>query len=151
MIIIFIIVWVILKRFAWKPLLNALKEREDSIADALSTAEKAKLEMSRLKADNERIIREAQKERDLILKEAKDLKNSILEEAKKQAKEESKKILAEASKKIEEQKAASIAEMKKQIVTFSVDIAEKILSQELSDSSRQEKMIKEIVDDIKFN
>jgi F-type H+-transporting ATPase subunit b len=151
MLIIFGIVLYILKKFAWKPILNALKEREESIATALNTAEEAKKEVEGLKADNERIIAEARMEKNQILNEAKDLKNKIIAEAKEKAAQETAKGLETAQRQIQAEKDAAINEIKKQVAELSVSIAEKVLKKELSNKSEQDKMVDGLVDDIKLN
>lgn len=151
MIIIFAIVLFILKKFAWKPILNALKEREESIANALNSAEEAKKEVAGLKADNERIVAEARRERDVILKEARDLKDKIIAEAKEKAGEEAQKSIAQARQQIDAEKTAAINTIKKQVAELSVEIAEKVIRKELSNKGEQEKMVDGLIDDIKLN
>ena len=151
MLVIFGIVVFILKKFAWKPILNALKEREESIANALDSAEEAKREVAGLKADNEKIIAEARREKDLILREAKELKDKIVVEAKEKAAAEAQKTIEHASLQIEAEKTAAINEIKKQVAELSVNIAEKIIQKELSNKIEQEKMVDGLIDDIKLN
>ena len=151
MLIIFGIVVFILKKFAWKPILNALKEREESIANALNSAEEAKKEVAGLKADNEKIIAEARKEKDIMLKEAKELKDKIIAEAKEKANLEAQKSIKHARQQIQTEKNAAINEIKKQVAELSVSIAEKVIKKELSNSGEQEKMVDGLIDDIKLN
>ena len=151
MVIIFGIVAFILKKFAWKPILNALKEREESIANALNSAEEAKKEVAGLKADNEKIIAEARKERDVILREAKDLKEKIIAEAKEKATLETQKSIEHARAQIESEKITAINDIKKQVAELSVMIAEKVIKKELENKGEQEKMVDGLVDDIKLN
>lgn len=151
MIIIFGIVVFILKKFAWKPILNALKEREESIATALNSAEEAKREVAGLKADNEKIIAEARKERDIILKEAKEIKDKIVAEAKENAALEAQKTIDTARQQIKSEKTAAISEIKKQVAELSIMIAEKVIKKELEKKGEQEKMVKGLIDDIKLN
>eukprot|EP01156_Anaeramoeba_ignava_P010604 Anaeramoba_ignava/a480264_19.p2 GENE.a480264_19~~a480264_19.p2 ORF type:complete len:165 (+),score=47.44 a480264_19:408-902(+) len=151
MIIIFGIVLFILKKFAWKPILNALKEREESIATALNSAEEAKKEVAGLKADNEKIIAEARKEKDAILKEAKEIKEKIVAEAKEKAGQEAQKTIDQARQQIEAEKTAAINDIKKQVAELSVMIAEKVIKKQLADKNEQEKMVDGIIDDIKLN
>lgn len=151
MVIIFGIVLFLLKKFAWKPILNALKEREESIANALNSAEEAKEEVAGLKANNEKIIAEARREKEAILKEAKELKDKILVEAKDKASEEGQKILDQARQQIEAEKTIAIAEMKKQVAVLSIEIAEKVIRKELSNKNEQEKMVDGLIDDLKLN
>jgi len=146
----FLITFLILRKFAWKPILKALKERDNSIANALKAAEKAKQEISRLEADNERIMAEARLERDKIIKEAREIKESLINDAKDQAKIESKKMIEEARQSINNEKTAAINELKKQVADFSVDIAEIILSHELSDPQKQKDLVDRNLNDIRF-
>lgn len=151
MIIIFGIVLFILKKFAWKPILNALKEREESIATALNSAEEAKKEVAGLKADNEKIIDEARREKDAILKEAKELKEKIIAEAKEKAGQETQKSVDQARQQIEAEKTAAISDIKKQVAELSVMIAEKVIKKELAGKGEQGKMVDGLIDDIKLN
>jgi F-type H+-transporting ATPase subunit b len=151
MVIIFGIVLFILKKFAWKPILDALKEREESIATALNSAEEAKKEVAGLKADNERIIAEARLEKDAILKEAKELKEKIVAEAREKAIQEAQKTVEQARQQIEAEKTAAINTIKKQVAELSVMIAEKVIKKELAGNGEQAKMIDGLVDDIKLN
>lgn len=151
MLVIFGIVLYILKKFAWKPILNALKEREESIASALNSAEEAKKEVAGLKADNDKIIAEARREKEAILKEAKELKDKIVAEAKNKAIVEAQKTIEQAHLQIEAEKTAAISDMKKQMAELSVSIAEKVIRKELSNKSEQEKMVDGLIDDIKLN
>ncbi|PIF06658.1 MAG: ATP synthase F0 subunit B [Draconibacterium sp.] len=151
MIIIFAIVVFILKKFAWKPILNALKDREASIAKALLSAEEAKKEVAGLKADNDKLIAEARRERDLILKEAKEIKEKIVAEAKDKAALEAQKTIDLARQQIQAEKTSAISDIKKQVAELSVMIAEKVIKNELGNKGAQEKMVNGIVDDIKLN
>jgi F-type H+-transporting ATPase subunit b len=150
MVIIFGIVLFILKKFAWKPILKALKDRESSIANALSSADRAREEVKGLKADHEKIIAEARQEKDVILKEARDIKDKFLAEAKDQASREGQKIVENARQQIETEKKAAINEMKKQIAELSVLIAEKVIQKELKDKKTQEDMVKSLLKDLKL-
>lgn len=151
MLIIFGIVLFILRKFAWKPILNALKEREESIASALNSAEEAKREVAGLKADNDKIIAEARQEKNAILKEAKDMKDKIIAEAKEKALQEAAKSIELAQRQIQSEKDAAINDIKKQVAELSVMIAEKVLKKELTSKTEQEKMVDGLVDDIKLN
>jgi F-type H+-transporting ATPase subunit b len=151
MLLSFSIVLYILRKFAWRPILKALKERENSITDALKSADKAKEEMSRLQADNERIINEAKIERDNLIKEAREVKEKIIAEAKLRASEEAEKLLEAAKRNIESEKNAAISEMKVSIAKFSVEIAEKILRKKLSDDKAQKMLIEDAIKDIKLS
>ena len=150
MVIIFGIVLFILKKFAWKPILNALKDREESIADALSSAEKARKEVEGLKANNEKVLAEARKEKDLILKEAKEVKDKIVAEAKDQAAKEGQKIVEAARQQIEAEKKAAISEMKQQVTELSVLAAEKIIQKELKNKDAQEDIVNDLLKDLKL-
>jgi F-type H+-transporting ATPase subunit b len=151
MLIIFGIVLFILRKFAWKPILNALKDREESIANALNSAEEAKKEVAGLIADNQKIIAEARQERNNILKEAKEIKEKIIAEAKEKAMQEASKSIEIAQRQIQSEKNAAINDIKKQVAELSVMIAEKVIKKELSNKSEQEKMVDGLVDDIKLN
>jgi F-type H+-transporting ATPase subunit b len=145
------IVVYVLAKFAWKPILGALKHRERSIQKSLEAAKNAKEEMAKIEFGNEKITQLAKMERDKLLKEAKELKNKIVEEAKDAAKLEAKKIVEEARKSVEYEKNLVINEIKNQIASLSVDIAEKILKQNLADESKQKKLIDDLVKDIDLN
>ena len=147
----FSIVLFILKKFAWKPILNSLKDRDDSIAAALNAAEKARNEIDELKANNDKVMREARIERDKLLKEARDIKEEIISEAKEEAKKEADKILLDAKKSIKNEKMAAITELKNQVANLSINIAEKILKQELKDKESQQKLTDNILKETSFN
>jgi len=149
--VVFILLILLLRKYAWKPILNAVNEREESIEGALKAAEKAREEMKALQADNEAILKEAREERERILKEARDMKNKIVAEAKDSAGLEADKSVAAAKATIEAEKSAAVAELKKQAATLSIEVAEKILGQELSSENKQAEMIGKIIDDVKFN
>ncbi|MBU2553309.1 MAG: F0F1 ATP synthase subunit B [Bacteroidales bacterium] len=137
----------ILAKFAWKPILASLKEREDSIDNALQAAEKARLAMEDLKLGNEKLLQEAKDERDMILKEARRLKENIMNEAREKAGVETKNMIQGAREQIISEKNAAIAEIKNTIASYSIDIAEKVLREELKDKGKQmayaEKLLKE--------
>ena len=151
MVVSFAILLFILKKFAWKPILKALADRENSIDEALKAAQLAKDEMTRLQADNEKILREAIIEREQIVKEAREMKDSIVRDAKTLASVEANKVMENAKAAIEQEKAAAIGEIKDIIATFSIDIAEKILTERLVDEAHQKKLVKSYVDQIKIN
>ncbi|MCF6333094.1 MAG: F0F1 ATP synthase subunit B [Draconibacterium sp.] len=151
MLIIFGIVLFVLRKFAWKPILNALSEREESIATALNSAEAARKEVEGLKADNEKVIAEARREKDIILKEAREIKDKIVAEAKDKANLEGQKSIEQARQQIQAEKTAAISEIKKQVAELSVLIAEKVIKKELSNLGEQEKMVNGLIDDIKLN
>lgn len=150
-VLIFTILLVLLRAFAWKPILNAVKERNDSISEALNSAKKAKEEMASLQADNEKILKEARVERDNIVKEARDLKDQMVADAKKQASVEAEKMIENAKSAIENEKRAAINEMKNQMAALSVEIAEKLIQKELSDKSGQDELINNLLDSTKIN
>ena len=139
--IIFTLLLIVLKKFAWKPILTAVDERNKSIEEALMAADKAKEEMELLNADNERILLEARTERDVLLKEAREIKNSILNEAKEQANLEANKMLNSAKEQIVNEKMKAITELKNSVAILSIDIAEKVLKRELKEKSSQEEFI----------
>ncbi|NQU54368.1 MAG: F0F1 ATP synthase subunit B [Bacteroidetes bacterium] len=151
MLIIFGIVLFVLRKFAWKPILNALSEREESISTALNSAEFARKEVEGLKADNDKIIVEARREKDIILKEAKEIKEKIIAEAKEAANLEGQKSIEQARQQIQAEKDAAISEIKKQVAELSIAIAEKVLKKQLSNSGEQEKMVDGLINDIKLN
>jgi F-type H+-transporting ATPase subunit b len=149
--IIFIIVFLILKKFAWTPILSTLKEREGSIADSIATAERVKEEMAQMKAEHEHVLAEAKAERSKILKEAKEAKDMIIGEAKTQAQAEAKKIISEAYAAIENQKMAALTDVKNQVGSLVIEVAEKVLRKELADKSAQEGYVKQLAEEIKLN
>ncbi|UIR55042.1 F0F1 ATP synthase subunit B [Sphingobacterium sp. SRCM116780] len=150
-VIILVIIIFLLGKFAWKPIVNALAEREQGISDALDAAEKAKLEMARLTNENEALLKEARVERDLILKEAKEMKDKIVAEAKNHAHAEGAKMIAQASIEINEQKNKAMAEVKSQVSTLALDIARKVLSKEFEDQNKQEALVADLLKDVKVN
>lgn len=145
------IIFFILKKFAWKPILTMLKEREDSIQNALDSAKKAKEEMAALQAGNERILNEAKAERDKLLKEARDIKDSIILEAKTTATKEADRLLAIARENIQNEKAAAVTELKNQVAKLSIEIAEKILKEELSSTEKQKTLVSNLLNDVNMN
>ncbi|MDX1683827.1 MAG: F0F1 ATP synthase subunit B [Saprospiraceae bacterium] len=149
--VIFLLFWFIIGKFAFRPIANALKKREDDIQTALDEASKAREEMNEMKAENEALLAEAREERAEMLKEAKDTKNAIIKEAKDKAKEEAKKIVDAAQQEIENQRKAVLNEVKNQVGRMAVDISERILEKELADKKAHDQLIKTMVDDIKLN
>ena len=147
----FLIVFFILKKFAWPAIIKGLNDREANIAGSIATAEKVKLEMAQLKNENEAFMVKAREERALMLKEAKDTKDKIVNEAKDQAKEIAAKIVADAQITINEQKMAAITEMKNQVGKLVIEISEKILRRELVGKTEQETYIKQLAQEAKFN
>lgn len=149
--LVFILLIVLLRKFAWKPILDAVNEREESIEGALKAAEQAREEMKSLQANNEAVLKEAREERERILKEARDMKNKMIAEAKDAAAAEADKTIASAKAAIETEKTAAIAALKNHAAALSIDVAEKILGQELSAENKQTAMIGKIIEDVKFN
>lgn len=147
----FLVVFFLLKKFAWKPILNSLKTREEGIADALATAEKVKAEMAQLKNENEALLAKAREERAQMLKEARDTKDKIINEAKDQAKFEASKIITDAQAAIEQQKMAALTDVKNQVGNMVIEISEKILRRELSAKPEQEKYIRQLANEVKLN
>lgn len=149
--LIFLVVLFILGKFAWKPMLGALREREISIEEALAAAENAKKEMAQLKSDNEKLLIEARKERDNILKEASKAANNMREEAKTQASKEASRIIADAKVAIDTEKKAALSEIKQQVAELSVQIAERILRKKLSNDQAQKEYVAKLVSDLNVN
>ena len=143
--IIFTLLLIVLKKFAWKPILNAVDERNKSIEEALKSADKAKEEMSLLNADNERILTEAKTQRDALLKEAREIKDGIINEAKEKADYEAEKIINSAKKQIANEKMKAITELKNSVAILSIDIADKVLQRELKEKTSQEEFISEVL------
>jgi F-type H+-transporting ATPase subunit b len=151
MLISFSIVLIILKKFAWKPILASLKEREEFIDNSLSEARRAKEEMALLKHQNEDLLKDAQIERDAILKEAREAKISIETEAKEAANLAADRILQQAREEIANEQKAAVAEIKNQIASLSIEVAERILKSELADDKKQKELLDNLVDEIKLN
>ena len=149
--VVFIILLVLLRSLAWKPILSAVKEREQSIEDSLNAAKKAKEEMALLNAQNEKIMKEARAERDAILKEAREMKENIINEAKNSATVEANKLIENAKTAIQNEKASAMADIKNQVGQLSIEIAEKILTKELADKSAQIALVNDVIDQVKFN
>jgi F-type H+-transporting ATPase subunit b len=147
----FLLLMFILSKFAWKPVLAAIKEREQSIDDALNKAELAKQEMARLTSQNEELMKKARAERDEILKEAKILKDSIVNEAKTSAHTEGAKLIEKARVEIENQKKAALAELKGQVSTLSLDIAERVLRTQLDDKAKQQDLVANLLKNVELN
>lgn len=147
----FLILLVLLGRFAWKPILKAVKDREESIEGALNSAAKARAEMERLKSDNEKILIEARKERDGLLKEARAIKEQLIADAKARATEEADRMIEMAREQIENEKMRVVTDLKNMVGKLSVEIAEKVLLQELSNSEKQQELIENQLKDFKLN
>ena len=142
----FLVLLFLLRKFAWKPILNSVNTREQSIKDALAAAEAAKREMENLTADNERILKEARAERETMLKEAREMKSQMIADAEEEAKAKAEKMISSAQSAIETEKKAAIAELKAQVASLSVDIAEKVVKSELSDKDKQLKLVADLLD-----
>ena len=141
----------LLKKFAWKPILDAVEEREGGIKDALESAEKAKLDMQNLQADNQKLLKEARAEREEMLKEARDIKNKMIEDAKAEAQTQANKMIEQATAAIESEKKAAMAELKSQVAGLSLEIAEKVVRGELSNKDKQEKLVESMLSEAKLN
>ena len=140
-----------MKKFAWKPILDAVNEREEGIKNALLSAENAKKEMQNLQADNQRILQEARLERDSLLKDAREIKEKMIADAKNEAQAQGLKMIEQAKAAIETEKNAAMAELKLQVSTLSLSIAEKLLKDELSNKAAQTKLIEKMLGDVKLN
>lgn len=147
----FLILVFLLGKFAWKPIMKAINERENSIEDALNKAELAKQEMARLTAQNEDLMKQARAERDEILKEAKLLKDNIVNEAKTSAQVEGAKLIEKARIEIENQKKAAVAELKGQVSALSLDIAERVLRTQLDDKAKQQELVNGLLKNVELN
>ena len=149
--LLFVILVFFLRKYAWKPILNAVEEREDGIKNALDSAEKAKQEMENLNADNQRILAEARIERDRLLKEAREMKNNIINEAKEQAGSEADKILSSAKEQINNEKMKAITELKNSVADLSIDMATMVLKSELKNSDKQKQLVTEALKEANLN
>jgi F-type H+-transporting ATPase subunit b len=147
----FICLLILLRKFAWKPILGAIHEREQFIDDALNKAELAKQEMARLTSQNEELMKQARAERDEILKEAKILKDSIVNEAKTSAQTEGAKLIEKARNEIENQKKVALAELKGQVSALSLEIAERVLRSQLDDKAKQQDLVNSLLKDVELN
>ena len=147
----FLILLFILRKFAWKPILGAVSDREEGIKDALASAEKARREMENPTADNERILQEARAEREAMLKDARDMKNKMITDAKEEAQEQANKMIEQAQAAIESEKKAAMAELKSHVAGLSIDIAEKVVRKELSNKGSQEKLVEEMLGEATLN
>jgi len=147
----FLILLFILGKFAWPAILTAIRARNESIKQALESAEMAKKDMAKLQADNEKVLAEAKVERDAMMKEAKQIKEKLIADAKEQASEEARKLVANARESIQAEKKAAINDMKSQVANLSVDIAEKILKTKLEDSKAQNELVSRLINDADLN
>ena len=148
--LIFISLIFLLKKFAWKPILEAINEREDGIKNALESAEQARKEMASLKSDNEETLKKARAERDSLLKEALEIKQKLIDDAKNEANVEAKKLISQAQETIKSEKNAAVLDLKKQVANLSIDIAEKVLKEKMSNDKEQMNLVNELVKDIKI-
>lgn len=149
--IIFLALFFLLSKLAWKPIVSSLKEREQSIQSALDAAEKAKIEMASLKSDNEKLLKETREERDKILREARDVANRLHDEAQASAKKNADKIIEDAKAVIQTEKAAALRDVKAQVAMFSLNIAEKLIKKNLSDDKAQKELTDTFIKDLKLN
>ncbi len=147
----FLVVLIILKKFAWKPIITGLNDREAKIADSIASAEKVKLEMAQLKSENESLLAKAREERAVMLKEAKEIKDKMIGDAREEAKEQAAKIISDAQATINNQKMAAMIDIKNQVGKMVVEVSEKILRRELSNKTEQETFIRQLTDEIKLN
>jgi F-type H+-transporting ATPase subunit b len=149
--IVFVLLVLLLSKLAWKPIINSLKERERSIQDALDTAEKARHEMSQLRSDNERLLKEAREERERILREAREVANRMKDEAQHDAKRSADKIIEDAKAAINIEKQAALKEVRIQVSMFALDIAEKLMKKNLSGDKAQKELVEGYIKDLKIN
>ena len=149
--VLFLALLFLLRKYAWKPILNAVNEREEGIRNALDSADKAKQEMENLQADNQKLLKEARLEREAMLKEARDIKNKMIEDAKDDAREEANKLITQAQAAIQSEKKAAIADLKSQVANLSIDIAEKVVRSELSNKDKQEKLVESMLGEATLN
>ena len=147
----FLVVFFILGKYGWPAIVKGLKDRETSITNALATAEKVKLEMAQLKNDNEAFLAKTREERGVILKEAKEIKDKIVNDAKEEAKAQAAKIIADANAIIQQQKMAALTDLKNQIGNLVIETSEKVLRKELSNKAEQESYIKILAGEVKLN
>jgi F-type H+-transporting ATPase subunit b len=147
----FIVVLFLLRKFAWKPILKSLNEREANIANSIAAAEKVRAEMAQMKSENEELLAKAREERAQLLKEARETKDRIINDAKDQAKTEANKIIAETQAAIEVQKMAALTDVKNQVGKMVIEVSEKVLRRELGNKASQEAHIKELVEEVKLN
>ncbi len=148
---ILIVLILLLKKYAWGPILNSLNSREEGIKDALESAEKARIEMQNLKADNEKLLQDARAERDAILREAREMKEKVITDASEEAQKKADKIVAQAKESINLEKQAAMTELKNQVANLSIEIAEKVIRKELSDKKEQHAMIEKMIGNAKLN
>ncbi|HOW32103.1 MAG TPA: F0F1 ATP synthase subunit B [Bacteroidales bacterium] len=141
----------VLAKFAWKPIMKGIHEREESIEKALHAAEEAKKQMLQLKAGNEELLNQAKEERDALLRDARKLKDAIIDEARVKANEEAQRILETARENIQYEKLAVVNDLKNQVASISIEIAEKILQKELANKEEQHLLTRKLMDEVKIN
>ena len=151
MLVSFSLVMYILAKYAWKPIMKGIHQREETIEKALEAANEAKKEMLQLKAGNEQLLREAKDERDALLRDARKVRESIIEEARTKAAEESARILENARENIQYEKMAAINDLKNQIASISIEIAEKLIGKELENKKQQQELTEKLLKDVKIN
>ena len=149
--IIFLLLFILLSKFAWKPILGSLKEREESIQNALDTADKARAEMAKLTADNENLLKLAREERDKMLKEAREVANRLKDEAQSDAKKAADKIITDARAAINVEKEAALRDVRTQVAMFSLEVAEKLMKKNLSSDKEQKGLVEGYIKDLKLN
>jgi F-type H+-transporting ATPase subunit b len=149
--VLFVGLILLLKKFAWKPILDAVNDREEGIKNALLSAENARTEMQNLQADNQRILQEARLERDNMLKDAREIKEKMIADSKTEAQSQGLKMIEQAKAAIESEKNAAMAELKSQVSSISIEIAEKLLKDELSNKEAQTKLVEKMLGDVKLN
>jgi F-type H+-transporting ATPase subunit b len=150
-VLIFSIFFLVLTKFAWKPILSAVKQRDEMIRGSLSSAEKARKEMLKLQSDNEAILRKAREEREGILKEARDIRDKLIAEAKGRATEEAEKLVEKARAGIQREKTKALADIREQVANLSVEIASKLIGEKLKTTGEQEKLINNYLNEVDFN
>ena len=150
-VITFLFLLIVLKKFAWKPILGAVGEREDGIKNALASAENARREMQNLHADNERILKEARAEREALLKDARDIKIKLIDDARGEAQSQANKIIEQAQAAIESEKKAAMAELKNHVANLSIEIAEKVVRAELSNKDKQIELVESMLGEAVLN
>ena len=149
--LLFLMLLFLLKKYAWKPILSALNDREEGIKNALESAEKAKLEMQNLQADNQKLLQEARLEREVMIKDAREIKEKMILDAKEEAKSEADKMIISAQAAIESEKKSAIADIKTQVASLSIEIAEKVVKNELSDKDKQLQLVENMLNDSTLN
>ena len=147
----FAIVFFILAKYAWKPILKSLNEREKNISDSILSADKVRAEMAELKSENEVLLSKAREERAIMMREAKETRDKIIMESKEQARQQTNKIVADAQATINQQKMAAITDLKNQVGNLVLEVSEKVLRRELSNKEEQEKYIKQLAEKVELN